>query len=253
MKTITKLIAFSVLTSSALMADFARIEMGAGTWMSESTGALSYTNAGGTASDTSAEEKFTKPYVWALVKHPLPIIPNLRVEYVGLESQGNAQGTFKSFTTPNSKTSLEMNQVDLIPYYNILDNTFWLTLDLGLDIKAIDLSYQVDSITPAVVGGSTSYTESATIALPLAYVRARFEIPFSNIGFEADAKYVKYDGSTIYDARAKVDYTLDITPLIQPALEVGYRVQKYDLNDDGFDALMDLEFSGVYAGLMLRF
>ena len=55
----------------------------------------------------------------------------------------------------------------------------------------------------------------------------------------------------MYDVRAKVDYTFDITPIIQPAIEVGYRVQQITV-DDG-ENQVDLNYAGVYAGLMLRF
>jgi len=146
-----------------------------------------------------------------------------------------------------------MTQFDVIPYYNILDNTAWITLDLGLDLKVTEIKYQADGVViPGIA--DTSYTDSVTTVIPLLYVRGRVEIPATNIGLEADLKYVSYNSNTIYDARAKVDYTLDFIPVIQPAIEVGYRVQKIKLEDDGAgSAKADLDFAGAYAGLMLRF
>ncbi|HEY9203198.1 MAG TPA: TIGR04219 family outer membrane beta-barrel protein, partial [Sulfurimonas sp.] len=144
--------------------------------------------------------------------------------------------------------SYDMKQYDIIPYYNILDNTAWITLDLGLDIKIVDASY-----TAAPSAPFTGYSDSVTFALPLLYVRTRVEIPATNIGLEADVKYVTTGDSTVYDVRAKVDYTLDFIPVVQPALEVGYRVQKLDIDESGVDAKLDIDFSGIYAGLMLRF
>jgi hypothetical protein len=46
---------------------------------------------------------------------------------------------------------------------------------------------------------------------------------------------------------------LNFIPVIQPALEIGYRVQKIDIDEDSIDAKLDIDFSGVYAGLMVRF
>jgi outer membrane protein len=136
-----------------------------------------------------------------------------------------------------------------------LDNTFWLTLDLGLDIKVIDASADVDALpapnaivpTPAV----PVYSGSETVALPLVYVRGRIQVPGTGLGLESDVKYITYSGSTAYDVRAKVDWTFDITPVIQTGVEVGYRMQKYDL-EDGLN-VADLSYNGVYGGLMLRF
>ena len=177
-------------------------------------------------------------------------MPNLRLEYVSIEDSGVASGQFKDFTITSASTALsyEMKQYDIIPYYNILDNTAWITLDLGLDIKIIDASY-----IAAPSGLFTGYSDSVTFALPLLYARGRVEIPATNIGLEADVKYITTGDSTAYDVRAKVDYTLDITPLIQPALEVGYRIQKLDIDESGADAKLDIDYSGFYVGAMLRF
>ncbi len=239
----------AVLSSSAV-ADVARVEMGAGAWMQNAEGKISYTESGANGNYISNEDDTTSPYVWLMIKHPVPVIPNLRVEYTEVEDSGLASGRFEDFDIGALQTrfTYDMKQYDIIPYYNILDNTGWMTLDLGLDIKVIDLSYNA-----AALGAFAGYSDSMMVAAPLIYARTRFEIPASDLAFEADAKYITYDGSTIYDIRAKVDYTLDITPLIQPAIEVGYRAQKFDIDNSSVDAKLDIDFSGFYAGLMVRF
>lgn len=250
MKKIVTVFAFTAALSSVLLADFARIELGAGAWMQEPKGGITADGAGFTGDDTAIEDDTTQAYVWLLIKHPVPVVPNLRLEYVEVSSDGLAEGTFKDFTAPaNTRTSLDMTQYDVIPYYNILDNTFWITLDLGLDIKVMDVSYEAQNVTGYT---STNYTESKTVALPLGYARARVEIPATDVGLEADVKYIKYSENTAYDVRAKIDYTFDISPVIQPAVEVGYRVQKYKV-DELSDIKLDIEFAGFYAGAMLRF
>ncbi len=185
-----------------------------------------------------------------LIKHPVPVLPNIRLEYVSLEDKGVASGEFKDFDIGAASTTLsyDMKQYDIIPYYNILDNTAWITLDLGLDIKIIDASY-----TAAPATGFAGYRDSVIFPVPLLYARARVQIPSTDLGLEADIKYITTGDSTVYDARAKVDYTLKFVPVIQPALEVGYRVQKIDIDEDSIDAKLDIDFSGVYAGLMVRF
>ncbi len=249
MKKILTALTCAGLMATAANADFTRIDMGVGAWAQSSSGNMSYTDNGANGKYTSSKKDETQPYVWALIKHPIPVLPNLRLEYVSLEDKGIASGKFKDFNTLGVSTNMvyDMKQYDIIPYYNILDNTAWVTLDLGLDIKVIEASYDVSPKAPF-----TGYSGNETIALPLLYIRGRVEIPSTNIGVEADVKYVTYNSSTVYDARAKIDYTLDFVPVIQPAIEVGYRVQKIDLDDDS-SLKVDLEFSGVYAGLMLRF
>jgi outer membrane protein len=127
-----------------------------------------------------------------------------------------------------------------------------VTLDLGLDLKVVTLDYTATNVIIDAVLGQ-NYSDSQTIVVPLGYLRARVEIPSTDIGIEADVKYITYDGSTISDIRAKVDYTFSSVPVVQPAIEVGYRVQKLDLLSDDKKSAANVDFSGIYAGLMLRF
>ena len=255
MKKILTTLACGAILAVTASADFGRVEMGVGALKQTPSGAITYVD-GATASDTSNEKDSTSAYAWMLVKHPIPILPNIRLEYTNLENDGEAIGTFEDFTVSGGSTLLEMTQYDVIPYYNILDNTGWVTLDLGLDLKVIDTEWTVNNATVNLIPNSV-YTDSETLVIPLVYVRARVEIPTTDIGIESDVKYITYDDDTIYDVRVKVDYTFDITPVIQSGIEVGYRIQKFDISEDGDTAgsiaKMDLEFSGVYAGVMLRF
>lgn len=250
MKKILYTLTCTAVLASSVMADFTRVEMGAGAWMQTPKGTATYTESGANGLYTSGEKEETSPYIWAAIKHPIPVLPNLRLEYISLKDSGRASGQFKDFTITSASTTLsyDMKQYDIIPYYNILDNTAWITLDLGLDIKIIDASYRAASSAPFA-----GYSDSVIFPVPLLYARARVQIPRTDIGLEADIKYISTGSSTVYDARAKVDYTLGFFPVIKPALEIGYRVQKIDINEDEVDAKLDIDFSGVYAGLMLRF
>jgi outer membrane protein len=125
MKKILATLACGVVFASAVSADALRIEGGAGMWQQESKGYLEYKdpNTHIVAKDDSEETTFSQGYVWMFIKHPVPILPNLRVEYVGIENEGKANGSFKNFTTTGlADTKLTMKQYDIVPYYNILDN-----------------------------------------------------------------------------------------------------------------------------------
>ena len=256
-KVLTSLATIAVLATTA-SADFARIEMGAGVWNQAPSGTLTYDAGSGVDGVyTSNKTDTSNAYAWMLVKHPIPVIPNIRLEYAKSSDEGTATGSFNGFTTPPNtgvSASLDITQYDVIPYYNILDNTFWTTIDLGLDIKVADINYKAEGVQ--LVGynvPTASYDDSSTVVLPMLYVRTRVQIPITNIGLEADAKYVTYSSSTAYDIRVKVDYTLGFVPIVQPGLEVGYRMQKFDLKSNDDKTKVNLDFSGVYVGLMVRF
>ena len=253
MKKILSTIACGAVLATTASADFARIEAGAGLLSPTPKGTLSYSDAGATGAYVSNEKPQSNYYAWMLVKHPLPIIPNLRLEYATLSDEGHAEGSFAGTTVtfPTATPSkVDLTQFDVIPYYNILDNTFWITVDVGLDVKVIHSDYKIDAVPSS---GLLTYSKAASLALPLGYLRSRVQIPITNIGIEADGKYITYNGNTVYDIRAKVDYTLGFIPIVQPAVELGYRIEKFDLTSDDKKTKMNLDFSGVYAGLMVRF
>ena len=256
-KTLLKTALLASLAVSALNADTLRLEMGVGGWTEDPTGYASYTDTTASAEGRYETDQLggTSTYAWLLLKHPILIIPNIRLEYVNIDDTGSVTGKFEDFDAGSvyEKASISMKQYDIIPYYNLLDNTFWTTLDLGIDVKVVDSTFKAENVTLNTGVSDTTYEDQKTVAIPMAYGRLRIEIPSTNIGLESDAKYITYDGSTVYDFRAKVDYTFDISPVIQPGIEIGYRTQKFDLESDDKKKKMDMEFSGVYAGLMLRF
>ena len=245
----------AVFASGISHADLLRIEGGAGVWQSEPSGKITYSVSGVTdtvnASDDLGYKQENISYLWLNVKHPVPILPNFRFEYTDPAFEGNAKKTISwegiSYSA-DSYSKLGVTQTDVVLYYNLLDNTFWTTLDLGLDVKLADFSYELrDSLT------SQSYNESASLVIPLLYARTRAQIPGTGIGLEADIKYITTGNTTVYDFRAKVDYTFESVPVVQPAIELGYRTQQFTVDEADYDVKTDIDFSGIYAGLMLRF
>jgi len=256
-KTLTS-IAFATLLCSTLSADMGRLEVGVGAWQQTPSGDISYTEYGFNGRDNSKEVEDQEAYIWMLIKHPIPIIPNLRVEYSNVKNEGTATGTFKNFSVfPNttSNTTLEITELDVVPYYNILDNTAWITLDLGVDFKLIKSTYEADNVKLfGFINTPMKYTDESTNVVPLGYLRARVEVPMTGLGVESDVKYITYNGSTIYDVRAKVDYTFDTGLPLDIGFEVGYRIKSMQLDDEAAgSAKTNLDFKGAYAGVMFRY
>ena len=251
MKKILSAVALSATLVSLSNADTLRIEMGAGVWQQTPQGFASRTDGDGAlklvGTYTSSENESSEMYGWILFKHPLPIIPNVRLEYVSITDEGLTSGSVGGMAIPGSApTTLDVKEYDAIAYYNLLDNTFWTTIDLGLDVKVIESEATVHPVV-----GFFGYSGTDTTVLPLLYGRARVEIPSTGFGVESDVSYITYDGSTLYDVRLKVDYTFDLD-VLKPGIELGYRTQKLII-DDGIQTNVDLEYSGFYAGVMLRY
>jgi len=249
------------LLATASQADLLRVEMGGGAWSNEISGPIQYKNLAQYNADNLGYSTETKPYLWLNVKHPIPILPNLRLEYADVSFSGNSTQPFEydgrrfdAFTY--SETT--MTQIDTILYYNLLDRTAWITLDVGLDVKYMDASFKANGEATLIVGGPTFYQsvdESEKLVLPLLYTRLRVDLPL-DIGIEGSAKYLKYKDSKMSDLSIKADYTLvDVLPF-DVGLEVGYRFENINLNQDDFDSIdvdVDLDIKGVFAGAVVKF
>lgn len=244
--------ALAVFTSSVAQADFLRIEAGAGAWQTTPSGTVAYQTNTFDAVDNMGYKEETASYLWINFKHPIPILPNVRIEYTAPKFDGASETSIDwngQTYTVGAASELQAKQTDIALYYNLLDNTFWATLDLGLDIKFTDVSFTLRDTTGTV----SDFNESGSLPIPMLYARTRIQIPATDIGIEADVKYITYGDITVYDARAKVDYTLSFVPVVQPAIELGYRTQKFQIDDSSIDFNTNVEFTGIYAGLMLRF
>ena len=88
-------------------------------------------------------DKTQKSYYVAL-EHPLPFIPNIRLQHNQLESSGStsldgdftfAGATFAADTQLQNQT--ELTNTDYVLYYEILDNDL-VSLDLGINGKYIN-------------------------------------------------------------------------------------------------------------------
>jgi len=256
MKKLLLIAAMSAVMATASNADMMRVEGAVGAWQSDPAGTAKYgiypefdmaDNAGFTES--------TNTYAWVYFKHPVPIIPNLRLEYANpnFSATTKLNLSYGGYTfDAGASNELTLTQYDAVLYYNLLDNTFWTTIDLGLDVKFFDGNY---NITGTAGGVTQTVDEDFDMVMPLAYLRGRVQFPVTNIGIEAVVRGMAYSSNNVVDAQVKLDYTMDFVPVIQPGLEIGYRHQQIKLDGDsiGINANLDTTFSGLYGGIMVRF
>jgi len=245
------------LLSLSAQADLLRVEMGGGIWQNEMKGTITSTDTTGLITATFdtellGYEKEDKGYLWMFIKHPIPILPNLRLEYAAVNYSGTSTQSFEyqgKIYQANTKSETTLDQFDIIMYYNLLDNTAWTTIDLGLDVKIVQSEFNaVDSLSGVTVD------EKETLPIPMAYARARFDLPFG-LGIEGIGKYISYKDTKVIDYLIKADYTLEDVLPIDIGFEVGYRFEKFDIDGDDFsiDTSANIEIDGIFAGAVIRF
>ncbi len=236
------LLSFLLVSANA---DMLRLEGGIGMYNAGVSGDAKYkgNDEYSIKNDIGLSDKDTNVYAWAIVKHFVPVVPNFKIEYFNFSTSGKAEKAISwggHTQTVSAKSELNLSETDLIFYYNLLDNTFWLTLDLGLDAKMVKGDFSV--------GDEKSDMD---FVLPLPYARVRANVPTTSLGLEASLKYLKFKGNGIQEFNIKADYVFDVQ-VVDLGLEVGYRNQKISVDADD-EVEGEIIFSGMFAGFVAKF
>lgn len=254
LKKLSLLGALSLLTATQCSA-IIDLDVGAGAWQAKPGGTMDIAGNHIDLDASGVADSTTATYAYAKFEHPIPFVPNLRAEYVDPSFDGTTTFDFNDGSGPQSASqTINLKQMDAIAYWDLLGLVPipWLTLNFGIDVKVIDGNYEAKSTTSA-----DTYSQSFNLAVPAGYLNPRVEIPMTGIGLEVSVKYLGgMMKSSMLDAMAKVDYTLDFIPIIQPGIELGYRTQqlKLDSSDIGISNFdLDIKTEGVYGGLFLHF
>ena len=240
----------ALLPLTGFSATILGIQAGAGSWKQDPSGSFAATAADVSASaDLKNGLKLSEEsdsYIYFLVEHPVPLIPNLKYVNTKLSSAGsgtaNAAFTFngQAFNTVNPlTTSLKIDQVDTILYYEILDNDL-VSFDFGINAKAVDISASVDDGINPIQNASLSAT------IPMLYAAAEISLP-AGFALAAEISTISIDDDSITDTTAKIMYTTDFNL----GIEAGVRTLSIDVNEDS--VIADIEFSGIFAGVYFKF
>ncbi len=78
-------------------------------------------------------------------EHPVPLLPNVRLDYTEIDTDGRGQVNGASFdgTLLNGDvaSSLDLTYTDVTLYYELLDN--WVNIDLGASLRLFDEGLEI--------------------------------------------------------------------------------------------------------------
>ena len=240
-----QILALLTIASSLTMADFIGGEIDLGY----------YTHApSGTAQNGSDEVNIENDLKWkeesdvffkAYFEHPIPLIPNIRLGYTGFTHEGSGTASKSLFSwgeidlSDDVYTKLDLNIYDVSLYYELLDN--WLSFDVGVNIKYLNGSIDVDSTTK-------HEHNSIDLPIPMLYAKGRVDIPATDLSFQAEGDYISYGNNSIYDLELGARYTI----ALGFGVEAGYKSFKIKI-DNVNDISMDADFSGLYGKVVWDF
>jgi outer membrane protein len=226
-------------------ADVLSVYGGIESWRADPTGTF------GDSQLTSASFNFddqTATNFYLGFEHPMPLIPNLKLRKDSIDLAG--QATVTGFVlggkplTGTVDSTVKLEQTDLILYWELLDLDLF-SFDVGFNAKYIEADLSADD-------GTTRATDSFKGWVPMAYLAAEVSLPGLPLSLWTEGSYISYSGDTFYDARAAIKYTLIDSLPMDLSLSLGYRAFELKV-DDLDDVFADMDFTGYYAGMELRF
>ncbi len=171
-------------------------------------------------SDLSAD---STTYYGIAFEHPIPVIPNVRLQGSTLEGS-------------DSNASTKVDATDYTLYYEILDGLAWLDLDVGVSFRQMDVDARVNNSKA-----------SESFVLPTGYVSAYFTIPTLPISLGGEMKTLAVGDSSVTDTTLKVKYQ---SPFIV-GVEGGYRNANLKIDEGSIDT--EVDFDGFFIGVFADF
>ena len=235
----------SVALAGPAQADILGLSLGASTWYTGITGDIS---SGGGDFYLEDELGFDDSFNFAgfaMFENPIPLIPNVRVQYSSVEQDGTGSVSAKVFNkvaiSGETSNSLQLNQMDAIVFWELLDTV--VHIDFGLQAKFVDGNISIREKT----GAKNRVEEDFKAVIPLLYGGAGLNLPLTGLSAYASVAGIGYSGNSLVDANLALTYEVNMVDV-----SLGWRELKIKLDDvDDIDA--DMTLGGPFLGAGLSF
>ena len=241
----------SLLCTSAQADTLLGLYIGGHMWANQAEGSFGQGNNNQAAFDFNDENQGS---FFVALEHPIPLIPNIKIASTTLDTVGgttiSGSFTFDGETYNDGSTldtTFDANYVDYTFYYELFDNDL-LTFDFGITARDLDSQIKVVDVNDATSNSDISVSG----IIPLLYVNTIIGLPFTGFNIFAEANFLSYGDSSVYDYQVGVSYALLDNLAVDVDLTLGYRAAKLEL-DDIDDLYSDLTFDGVFAGAIVHF
>jgi len=232
-----------VLPIASVNADFVGINIGLSHWAPDLSGNF---NSGNDAKiDLSNDLGINDPSQTSLIliiEHPIPLLPNVKYQSFDLATSGNKTLTQNlsfngnSYSAGNNVSStFDLSHDGIVFYYEVLDN--WVNLDLGLDLKRFGGKVGIN-------GNDITVDET----VPLLYISARFDLPFTGFYAGADLNSLGSGDNKANDSTLLVGYE----SAIGLGVEGGVKTFSLDL-DNANNINTNIEYKGLYLNGFFHF
>ncbi|VUD68053.1 hypothetical protein TDB9533_03963 [Thalassocella blandensis] len=244
------LAALALAASPSVFADITPLfefSAGAGSWSTEFSGEVGSENNLASIDELGLKDS-DNTFFYVQFEHPIPLVPNLRLDLTSISTDGSGtlDNTYEIGDTvfpagTEIISEMDLDFTDAILYYEVA------ILDFGLNFRKFDVE-----ITATESSSGETATESVDVVLPMVFLQADVELPFTGLYVMGNVNVISYDDKSVTDYRAAVGYGIELSVLSEIGLELGYRSFEIDLGEDD-DIAGDVEMSGLYFGANITF
>lgn len=228
------------------------VSLGGGVWSQKPSGYINFSSNGQQSTDVSVNNDLglsskTQGYVWINIQHPIPVLPDIKIEYSDIDTSGShvltrsivyGGKTYQSSERVNS--SLKLTQTDLIFYYQPINNV--IKLRLGMDVKAMSLRADLSS-------ANQSSSANGSLVVPMLYAGLQADLPLTGLNVAVDGSYIGDGTDYLSDYKARINYVTDIGL----GLQAGYREMALKVGSSRINPNGDIKFKGAFAGIFYDF
>ena len=230
------------------------IEGGAAVWVKQLDGWVEYKGSHVDLRDDLTAGTLKSPYYWIRFEHPIPFIPNVKLEYAPFDmysdnviSRTFTFGDYVYSAGMDVESRLKADQLDAILYFNplpwIAEKLTSVKVSVGVDAKYIDGYVKLKGKS-----GSVEHTEDKDFRVVVPMLYGRVEVsPLNLVYLEAEGKYVGYGGNQFYDLYVGTRIKWQLLFVM-----AGYRYEALQL-DDISDVSSNVKIKGWVFGVGLQF
>ncbi len=226
-------------------------------WTASPSGGMADSEIDIDIDDDLSMEDSKEGQMWAYLEHPLPIIPDARIQKGRVASEGSGgefdftlSTDFGDFTDSISDidSSFEMDMTDFIVYWSPLPENLLtlgiLSLDVGVNYRTISGELYMEGTDPD--DETQTVDKSFNAPVPMGYGSLRANIPGTGVSLGGAISTLSVGGNEFTDT------TLDVS--WRTAFGVGVRggVRTLDLVIDE-DIEFDMSFNGAFLGAFYQF
>ncbi len=223
------------------------INAGIGSWQQTFSGDITSGITQVNVEDDLALEDESNNIFYLALEHGVPVLPNIRVQHAKVAVSGNStltrtigfNGTIFNVTDAVA-TDVELNQTDLVLYYEVFDNI--ISLDIGMGARQVEGFFEIATtleVARAEFDG----------VLPLLYGKVRADLPLTGLWLGAEVQGLGYDGNRLIDAIVQVGWESPFGL----GVEGGWRMYQLELVDFDDISSGSLDISGPYFALNYHF